>query len=551
MGGEAGRAPSGGLRSCACSRTGWGRHHHHHHDTNQDTSRRHSNKQSQQNIPARSLLLSRQHRCRRHKSRYIQTSFQQTVQQNIPARSLLLSRQHRCRRHKSRYIQTSFQQTVPTEHSSQIIITVKTTPLQTTQIKIHPDVIPTNSPNRTFQPDHYYCQDNTAADDINQHTSRRHSNKQSQQNIPARSLLLSRQHRRRRHKSRYIQTSFQQTVPTEHSSQIIITVKTTPSQTTQIKIHPDVIPTNSPNRTFQPDHYYCQDNTAADDTNQDTSRRHSNIQSQQNIPARSSLLSRQHRRRRHKSRYIQTSFQQTVPTEHSSQIIITVKTTPLQMTQIKIHPDVIPTNSPNRTFQPDHHYCQDNTAADDTNQDTSRRHSNKQSQQNIPARSLLLSRQHRCRRHKSRYIQTSFQQTVPTEHSSQIIITVKTTPLQTTQIKIHPDVIPTNSPNRTFQPDHYYCQDNTAADDTNQDTSRRHSNKQSQQNIPARSLLLSRQHRCRRHKSRYIQTSFQQTVPTEHSSQIIITVSSCVTRSAMHRSPVMQWSGALEADCDV
>ena len=31
MGGEAGRAPSGGLRSCACSRTGWGRHHHHHH----------------------------------------------------------------------------------------------------------------------------------------------------------------------------------------------------------------------------------------------------------------------------------------------------------------------------------------------------------------------------------------------------------------------------------------------------------------------------------------------------------------------------------------
>ena len=30
MGGEAGRAPSGGLRSCACSRTGWGRHHHHH-----------------------------------------------------------------------------------------------------------------------------------------------------------------------------------------------------------------------------------------------------------------------------------------------------------------------------------------------------------------------------------------------------------------------------------------------------------------------------------------------------------------------------------------
>ena len=29
MGGEAGRAPSGGLRSCACSRIGWGRHHHH------------------------------------------------------------------------------------------------------------------------------------------------------------------------------------------------------------------------------------------------------------------------------------------------------------------------------------------------------------------------------------------------------------------------------------------------------------------------------------------------------------------------------------------
>ena len=28
MGGEAGRATSGGLRSCACSRTGWGRHHH-------------------------------------------------------------------------------------------------------------------------------------------------------------------------------------------------------------------------------------------------------------------------------------------------------------------------------------------------------------------------------------------------------------------------------------------------------------------------------------------------------------------------------------------
>ena len=31
MGGEAGRAQSVGLRSCACSRTGWGRHHHHHH----------------------------------------------------------------------------------------------------------------------------------------------------------------------------------------------------------------------------------------------------------------------------------------------------------------------------------------------------------------------------------------------------------------------------------------------------------------------------------------------------------------------------------------
>ena len=30
VGGEAGRAPSGGLRSCACSPTGWGRHHHHH-----------------------------------------------------------------------------------------------------------------------------------------------------------------------------------------------------------------------------------------------------------------------------------------------------------------------------------------------------------------------------------------------------------------------------------------------------------------------------------------------------------------------------------------
>ena len=33
MGGEAGRAPSGGLRSCACSRTGWGRHYHHHQET--------------------------------------------------------------------------------------------------------------------------------------------------------------------------------------------------------------------------------------------------------------------------------------------------------------------------------------------------------------------------------------------------------------------------------------------------------------------------------------------------------------------------------------
>ena len=36
MGGEAGRAPSGGLRSCACSRTGWGRHHHHHHRDGDD-----------------------------------------------------------------------------------------------------------------------------------------------------------------------------------------------------------------------------------------------------------------------------------------------------------------------------------------------------------------------------------------------------------------------------------------------------------------------------------------------------------------------------------
>ena len=34
--GEAGRAPSGGLRSCACSRTGWGQHHHHHHDSGCD-----------------------------------------------------------------------------------------------------------------------------------------------------------------------------------------------------------------------------------------------------------------------------------------------------------------------------------------------------------------------------------------------------------------------------------------------------------------------------------------------------------------------------------
>ena len=36
MGGEAGRAPSGGLRSCACSRTGWGRHHHHHGEGDDD-----------------------------------------------------------------------------------------------------------------------------------------------------------------------------------------------------------------------------------------------------------------------------------------------------------------------------------------------------------------------------------------------------------------------------------------------------------------------------------------------------------------------------------
>ena len=36
MGGEAGRAPSGGLRSCACSRTGWGRHHHHHQSFDDD-----------------------------------------------------------------------------------------------------------------------------------------------------------------------------------------------------------------------------------------------------------------------------------------------------------------------------------------------------------------------------------------------------------------------------------------------------------------------------------------------------------------------------------
>ena len=32
VGVEVGRAPTGGLRSCACSRTGWGRHHHHHHE---------------------------------------------------------------------------------------------------------------------------------------------------------------------------------------------------------------------------------------------------------------------------------------------------------------------------------------------------------------------------------------------------------------------------------------------------------------------------------------------------------------------------------------
>ena len=32
--GEAWRAPSRGLRSCACSRTGWGRHHHHHRRSN-------------------------------------------------------------------------------------------------------------------------------------------------------------------------------------------------------------------------------------------------------------------------------------------------------------------------------------------------------------------------------------------------------------------------------------------------------------------------------------------------------------------------------------
>ena len=38
MGGEAGRAPNGGLRSCACSRTGWGRHHHHHHVIKTSTS---------------------------------------------------------------------------------------------------------------------------------------------------------------------------------------------------------------------------------------------------------------------------------------------------------------------------------------------------------------------------------------------------------------------------------------------------------------------------------------------------------------------------------
>ena len=36
MEGEAGRAPSGGLRSCVCSRMGWGRHHHHHDDDEED-----------------------------------------------------------------------------------------------------------------------------------------------------------------------------------------------------------------------------------------------------------------------------------------------------------------------------------------------------------------------------------------------------------------------------------------------------------------------------------------------------------------------------------
>ena len=45
MGGEAGRAPSGGLRSCACSRTGWGRHHH-------QTFRKAVNKTSGLFIPA-------------------------------------------------------------------------------------------------------------------------------------------------------------------------------------------------------------------------------------------------------------------------------------------------------------------------------------------------------------------------------------------------------------------------------------------------------------------------------------------------------------------
>ena len=34
VGGEAWRAPSGGLRSCVCSRTGWGRHHHNSNEDN-------------------------------------------------------------------------------------------------------------------------------------------------------------------------------------------------------------------------------------------------------------------------------------------------------------------------------------------------------------------------------------------------------------------------------------------------------------------------------------------------------------------------------------